>query len=251
MIELLCGKPPRDTNKTKTALAVFTSQRQASKCVYVRSRIAFDGCFTTHYHHYSKLKKEIALTLKPFADKLRQIPPRRVLHDIRVSKLSGKGNVYHLGATIQPLGFEDFAIPNNNSRNRVEPPKLHHTINDEYNDAGPGPHPEGPESLSLGSISSHSDASDLEIPQALCTTLTSSHTADDIFALPPKIPPKLKSAFMSDNNNKYNSPKLKKSSAGSLTAPVVGGSGEIYLMRAAYNKVNNKKENSYNTRILC
>merc|ERR1719242_1351552 len=79
MIELLCGKSPRDVNETRTALAVFTSQRQASKCVYVRSRIGFDGCFATHYHHYSKLKKEIALNIQPFDDgKLRQIPRQSI-----------------------------------------------------------------------------------------------------------------------------------------------------------------------------
>jgi len=52
-------------HRFKTALCVFTSQRQASKCVYVRSRLAFEGVFATHYHHYSKIKKEIALSIKP------------------------------------------------------------------------------------------------------------------------------------------------------------------------------------------
>lgn len=47
MLERMCGRPPRDTKLTKTCLAVFTSQRQASKCVYVRSRIAYEGCFAT------------------------------------------------------------------------------------------------------------------------------------------------------------------------------------------------------------
>ena len=42
--------------------------------MYVRSRIAYDGCFATHYHHYSKCKKEIALSLQY---KLKQIPPQR------------------------------------------------------------------------------------------------------------------------------------------------------------------------------
>eukprot|EP01083_Nonionella_stella_P169489 574819_1 len=63
--ELLLGLPPRPVQQCKTALCVFASQRQASKCVYVRSRLAYDGAFATHYHHYSKLKKEIALSIKP------------------------------------------------------------------------------------------------------------------------------------------------------------------------------------------
>jgi len=62
--ELLLGLPPRAVSRCKTALCVFASQRQASKCVYVRSRLAYDGAFATHYHHYSKLKKEIALCAK-------------------------------------------------------------------------------------------------------------------------------------------------------------------------------------------
>jgi len=48
----------------KTALCVFGSQRQASKCVHVRSRLSFEGAFTTHFHHYSKIKKEIVLSMK-------------------------------------------------------------------------------------------------------------------------------------------------------------------------------------------
>merc|ERR1719356_2415891 len=62
--ELLLGLPPRPSSSCKTALCVFASQRQASKCVYVRSRLAYDGAFATHFHHYSKLKKEIALNAK-------------------------------------------------------------------------------------------------------------------------------------------------------------------------------------------
>eukprot|EP00485_Elphidium_margaritaceum_P005146 CAMPEP_0202697304 /NCGR_PEP_ID=MMETSP1385-20130828/10629_1 /ASSEMBLY_ACC=CAM_ASM_000861 /TAXON_ID=933848 /ORGANISM="Elphidium margaritaceum" /LENGTH=1011 /DNA_ID=CAMNT_0049353733 /DNA_START=619 /DNA_END=3654 /DNA_ORIENTATION=- len=63
--ELLLGLPPRSMEQCQTALCVFASQRQASKCVYVRSRLAYDGAFATHYHHYSKLKKEIAMSIKP------------------------------------------------------------------------------------------------------------------------------------------------------------------------------------------
>ena len=55
------GLPPNDINKRKTALVVFASQRQASKCAYVRTRIAYKGSFATHFHHYSKVKKEIVL----------------------------------------------------------------------------------------------------------------------------------------------------------------------------------------------
>eukprot|EP00483_Globobulimina_turgida_P006154 UN06164 len=56
------GAPPNDIQKRKTALVVFASQRQASKCAYVRTRIAYKGAFATHFHHYSKVKKEIVLS---------------------------------------------------------------------------------------------------------------------------------------------------------------------------------------------
>eukprot|EP01083_Nonionella_stella_P224924 800191_1 len=56
------GLPPNDMQKRKTALVVFASQRQASKCAYVRTRIAYKGAFATHFHHYSKVKKEIVLS---------------------------------------------------------------------------------------------------------------------------------------------------------------------------------------------
>lgn len=49
----------------RTALVVFESQRQASKCVYVRSRLGYEACFATHFHHYSKLKKEQVSTYEP------------------------------------------------------------------------------------------------------------------------------------------------------------------------------------------
>ena len=56
------GAPPADHLKRRTALVVFASQRQASKCAYVRTRIAHRGAFATHFHHYSKVKKEVVLS---------------------------------------------------------------------------------------------------------------------------------------------------------------------------------------------
>ena len=56
------GSPPADHSKRRTALVVFASQRQASKCAYVRTRIAHQGAFATHFHHYSKVKKEVVLS---------------------------------------------------------------------------------------------------------------------------------------------------------------------------------------------
>jgi len=44
----------------RTCLVVFESQRQASKCVYVRSRLGIDGCFATHFHNYTRHKREIS-----------------------------------------------------------------------------------------------------------------------------------------------------------------------------------------------
>jgi len=43
--------------KFKTCLIVYDSQRQASKCVYVRSRLGIEGCFAAHFHQYTKEKK--------------------------------------------------------------------------------------------------------------------------------------------------------------------------------------------------
>jgi len=44
----------------RTCLVVFESQRQASKCVYVRSRLGIEGCFATHFHNYTRHKREIS-----------------------------------------------------------------------------------------------------------------------------------------------------------------------------------------------
>lgn len=48
-----------DVNTFSTCLVVYESQRQASKCVYVRSRLGIDGCFATHFHNYTRNKKDI------------------------------------------------------------------------------------------------------------------------------------------------------------------------------------------------
>jgi len=48
-----------DINSFLSCLIVYESQRQASKCVYVRSRLGIDGCFATHFHNYTRNKKEI------------------------------------------------------------------------------------------------------------------------------------------------------------------------------------------------
>merc|ERR1712154_244449 len=221
MIELLCGKSPRDTNKTKTALAVFTSQRQASKCVYVRSRIAFDGCFTTHYHHYSKLKKEIALTLQPYHDKLKMIPPRRILNDINhLTSNSMNCSIYHLDQDKK----EEIE---SKKKETIKPPILHSPVPDQAEE--------------------HSSCPPLT-PSASDSSSNSELIINDI---PKNVETKLKNNFISTQpTKKFKSPLLKKSNAGSLTAPVVGGKGEIYLMRAAYNKCkdsqnkNNSNSNS-------
>lgn len=48
-----------DVNSFCTCLVVYESQRQASKCVYVRSRLGIDGCFATHFHNFTRNKKDI------------------------------------------------------------------------------------------------------------------------------------------------------------------------------------------------
>merc|ERR1719499_832464 len=50
----------RNLNSFRTCLVVFESQRQASKCVYVRSRLGIEGCFATHFHNYTRHKREIS-----------------------------------------------------------------------------------------------------------------------------------------------------------------------------------------------
>ena len=261
MIELLCGKSPRNTQDTKTALAVFTSQRQASKCVYVRSRIAFDGCFTTHYHHYSKLKKEIALTLQPYADKLREIPPRRVLQVYAAQPLITQqqqqqqqqqpvSSIYHLAC--KPLGAEEFdqiiaaAAPapifdnddikhdnnnNNNDNEKVssDESELEAMVKNMPKIAICRTVPV------LSTNNSNQSKDDDEIKSASSSSKNSGLETGEII----NGPPKLINNYASDNN-KFRSPRLKKSSAGSMTAPVVGGSGDLYIMRRAYDKVNNK-----------
>lgn len=48
-----------DLHTFNTCLIVFESQRQASKCVYVRSRLGIEGCFATHFHNFTRHKREI------------------------------------------------------------------------------------------------------------------------------------------------------------------------------------------------
>jgi len=48
-----------DLGRFITCLIVFESQRQASKCVYVRSRLGIEGCFATHFHNFTRHKREI------------------------------------------------------------------------------------------------------------------------------------------------------------------------------------------------
>jgi len=48
-----------DLSRFITCLIVFESQRQASKCVYVRSRLGIEGCFATHFHNFTRHKREI------------------------------------------------------------------------------------------------------------------------------------------------------------------------------------------------
>jgi len=48
-----------ELSQFRTCLIVFESQRQASKCVYVRSRLGIEGCFATHFHNYTRHKREI------------------------------------------------------------------------------------------------------------------------------------------------------------------------------------------------
>eukprot|EP00486_Rosalina_sp_Unknown_P012775 CAMPEP_0201596668 /NCGR_PEP_ID=MMETSP0190_2-20130828/193308_1 /ASSEMBLY_ACC=CAM_ASM_000263 /TAXON_ID=37353 /ORGANISM="Rosalina sp." /LENGTH=319 /DNA_ID=CAMNT_0048057161 /DNA_START=1041 /DNA_END=1996 /DNA_ORIENTATION=- len=304
MIELLCGKSPRDTSKTKTALAVFTSQRQASKCVYVRSRIAFDGCFTTHYHHYSKLKKEIALTLQPYADKLREIPPRRVLEVYATAPLEQAGpgaSIYHLAC--KPLGAEEFDDKktnqpndsNNNTTNKPTRPRIRPSIigptaadsgpSDIENTEGGGNNgiigddmklnddASSDSSLEKGAIKSmpkitlcrtvpvlaltnNSNGSNRERAtkkedndkddDAKSDSENSSKNSGLITGEMVSGAPKLANNFISDNNNRFPAPKMSKASAGSMTAPVVGGSGEIYVMRGNYPKVINKENTNMN-----
>ena len=64
------GKPANTNGENmRTALVVFESQKHASRCSYVRTRIAYRGAFAAFFHHYSKVKKdiisELVLSQKP------------------------------------------------------------------------------------------------------------------------------------------------------------------------------------------
>jgi len=265
MIELMCGKSPRDTAKTKTALAVFTSQRQASKCVYVRSRIAFDGTFCTHYHHYSKLKKDIALTLRPYADKLKEIPPRRVLEICGASPSSvdmATTSVYHLST--KPLGSYSGDADNHRNGNgngddgvfKLLDVDTLSTLSLSDQDSGSR---KGTDSLSvfafggpLAPLCDHASSSlpnpDVSVPEhskvmKMHRMSKPSKSVEDVEDCKEDAAMR---AALSDtvddvlrmHDHQMMLPKLTKSSDGSSTAPVVGGSGGLYLMRAAYDKVN-------------
>jgi len=55
----------RSLSSFRTCLIVFESQRQASKCVYVRSRLGIEGCFATHFHNYTRHKREVSQGVQP------------------------------------------------------------------------------------------------------------------------------------------------------------------------------------------
>jgi hypothetical protein len=61
---------------------VYESQRQASKCVYVRSRLGIDGCFATHFHNFTRNKKDIcqgldSTAVTPDIKSIATAPPMR------------------------------------------------------------------------------------------------------------------------------------------------------------------------------
>ena len=109
-----------------------------------------------HYHHYSKLKKEIALTLQPYADKLREIPPRRVLEVYATAPLEQSGlraSIYHLAC--KPLGAEEFDDKKmNQNQNQND--------GNDANVANPNQPTVPPKSSIIGPTAADSGPSDLE-----------------------------------------------------------------------------------------
>ena len=59
MKEKYIGKKIRNSEQSKTCIATFSSQKHMKKCVYVRSRIGFDGCFCCNYCRYMQKKRKI------------------------------------------------------------------------------------------------------------------------------------------------------------------------------------------------
>jgi len=272
MIEKMCGRAPRDTKQTKTCLAVFTSQRQASKCVYVRSRIAYEGCFATHYHHYSKCKKEIALSMQ---HELKPIPPRpRVL----------------------PVELKRTEVPKHSKASGIvphlKPPTLHSKLSGDEKSGDHGTF-EDPCTLQMNSADWESagsrDGNISVTPVALSVSeeenggnnaigsgvsggagnesRTRSSTQKSSVKLPKPIMSMIRTVpvFRSGSNESLkasdgddaeskgdsngskdsvadlgtlSAPKLNKKNDGSMTAPVKGGTGDFYLTKAAYNRMH-------------
>lgn len=67
-----------DTSKAgafKTCLIVFDSQRQASSCVFARSKLNEDSTFCNHYHRFNKLKRQMFADATNKDSRMRNCPP--------------------------------------------------------------------------------------------------------------------------------------------------------------------------------
>jgi len=235
-IEGMCGRPPREVKETRTALAVFTSQRQASKCVYVRSRIAHDGCFATHYHHYSKCKKEIALTLQPYKEQLKQIPPRRVLDLKRNGDITKELEAKLDHTNDDEKEGEDEKIVVTDVELSSDEDKGVDGNGDKLEKAMMAPIRKMPNmnqirTVPMFSKEDHSKESrygdDVKSDEVGTRSTVQRETRG-----------KGRDGKRAAPSARLNAPNLRAKSDGSMTAPVVGGAGDLYLMEAAYKKIN-------------
>jgi len=90
------------TRKFKTCLIVYDSQRQASKCVYVRSRLGIEGCFAAHFHQFTKEKKFLQSSVKFPGKENKNVGPLS-LPVMKVQKSSPIHTDYKSRAVMEPI----------------------------------------------------------------------------------------------------------------------------------------------------
>jgi len=85
-----------------TCLIVYESQRQASKCVFVRSRLGIEGCFATHFHNYTRNKKEICQGIAIPPVMKREESTHRLVQVPKMKPQKSMGIIRHRSALAKP-----------------------------------------------------------------------------------------------------------------------------------------------------
>lgn len=112
----------------RTCLVVFESQRQASKCVYVRSRLGIEGCFATHFHNYTRHKREISQGGNDLGDLRVMAPPHMTKHGsgYRLKEQPARANARNVGVRIEGMGY---GLSPPKMRKNQSAPNLNHRPN--------------------------------------------------------------------------------------------------------------------------